>query len=74
MKTTVKKPIKPRVAPADADTAIAFAYDGSIGLPGSEAKAKLEAFRAKHPLRTIRKGQKGSVELVKEAREARGRR
>lgn len=56
------------------DTAITFAVDGRTGLPADQAQAKLEAFLAKHPRRTLRKGQKGTVELVRQARESRDRR
>ena len=73
MKATVRT-IKPRTVPAEADTAMTFADDGRVGLPADEAKTKLEAFLAKHPLRTIRKGRKDTVELVKEARDSRDRR
>ena len=63
MKATVRT-IKPRTMPAEADTAMTFADDGRVGLPANEAKTKLEAFLAKHPLRTIRKGRKGRKDTV----------
>ncbi|HWH83473.1 MAG TPA: hypothetical protein VNU71_14675 [Burkholderiaceae bacterium] len=73
MKSAPAKTIKPATVPADPD-AMTFADDGRVGLPPEEARAKLDAFRAKHPLRRIRKGQKGTAELVSEARESRDRR
>jgi len=53
---------------------MAFADDGRAGLPPAEAREKLTAFYAKHPRRHLRKGQKSTVELVREARESRDRR
>jgi hypothetical protein len=71
---TATSPIKPRTVQPDPAAGMTFAADGRVGLPADEARAKLEAFRAKHPLRIVRKGQKGAAELVKEARESRDRR
>jgi hypothetical protein len=68
---TATPPIKPRTVVSPTDTALTFADDGRVGLPPEEARAKIEAFRAKHPPRVIRKGHKGAAELVKEARESR---
>jgi len=49
---------------------------GAPRLSPEELKARLAAFYAKYPesRKTIRQGQKTTVELVREAREARGRR
>ena len=71
MKTTNAKP---RVVSATPDVAMTFVYAGQSGLPLNEAQAKWAAFQAKHPSRTLRKGQKGAAELVKQARESRDRR
>ena len=44
---------------------------GAESLSGEELRAKLDAFYAKHPLRTLRKSQKGIVEHLREDRDRR---
>jgi hypothetical protein len=44
---------------------------GMSGLPLDEARAAWDAFRAKHPFRPLRKGQKSPAELVREGRDER---
>jgi hypothetical protein len=72
----VVKPLKQpkaRKAPP-VETGMTFSYVGTVGLPPEEARAKLEAFQAKHLTRPLRKNEKGTAQLVREARDARGRR
>lgn len=77
MKTPVLTPAKPtrpkalKLKPVDGLT---FIDSGVGGAPHPDAMKKLHAFWEKHPHRTLRKGEKGVVELVREARESRGRR
>lgn len=70
----MKTVTKPHTVPVPPESGMAFADDGRTGLPPEEARQKLTAFYAKHPLRRLRKGQKTTVELVREARESRDRR
>ena len=44
---------------------------GVAPLSGDELRAKLDAFYARHPLRALRKGQKGIVEQLREDRDRR---
>jgi hypothetical protein len=74
MPRPMKTVTKPRTVPTPPESGMAFADDGRAGLPPEEARQKLAAFHAKHPLRRLRKGHKSTVELVREARESRDRR
>lgn len=68
-KAAKRKPLK--LKPVDGLT---FIDSGVGGAPHPDAMKKLQAFWDKYPRRTLRKGEKGVVELVREARDSRGRR